>query len=328
MDISRIDLNLLVVLEAIYSEGGLTRAAERLHVTQPAVSYALGRLRELLGDPLFVRQGHGMAPTPLMRTMIEPLRQALQGIEAVLNDMQHFDPATAERRFTLGCRDTLESLVLPRLLNRITRAAPKVELATVHFSRRDAKADLVSGRLDLLTDAVLPNSGQIRHTRLSDDRLAVVARQGHPLIGEQLTLEDYLRLGHVLVSSRPRGPGVEDHELGRRGLQRRVVLRCQHYYAALRVVSETDLIVTMPQRLAQTINQHLGNRILPFPLEAPRHGIYLLWHANRDNDPANRWLREQIVAAFAETAGDAAHEAKDTAFRDQDRRKPMPRSGA
>ena len=162
MDISRIDLNLLVVLEAIYTEGGLTRAAERLHVTQPAVSYALGRLRELLGDPLFVRQGHGMAPTPFMRTMIEPLRQALRGIEAVLNDMQHFDPATAERRFTLGCRDTLESLVLPRLLNRITRAAPRVELATVHFSRRDAKADLVSGRLDLLTDAVLPNSSQDR----------------------------------------------------------------------------------------------------------------------------------------------------------------------
>jgi DNA-binding transcriptional LysR family regulator len=299
MDIHRIDLNLLVVLEAIYTEGGLTRAAERLSVTQPAISYALGRLRDLLGDPLFVREGHTMVPTPFTRNMIEPLRRALRSVESTLNDMKRFDPAVAERRFTLGCRDSLESRVLPRLMNRISRQAPRVELATVHFSRRDVKADLASGRLDVVTDVVLPMSRHIHRQRLNDDRLAVVARRGHPEIQGALTLDEYLGQKHILVSSRPTGPGAEDFELGRHGLQRRVVLRCRHYFAALRVVAETDLVVTMPQRMAQVVNQHMDNQILPFPIEVPSHDTYLLWHANLDNDPANRWLREQIIWAFS-----------------------------
>src|SRR5690606_22433457 len=111
----------------------------------------------------------------------------------------------------------------------------------------------------------------------------------------------YLEQGHILVSSRPSGPGVEDFELSRRGMQRRVILRCQHYFAALRVVAETDLIVTMPRRLARVVNQQADHQILPFPLEMPRHDHYLLWHENMDGDPANRWLREQIIQAFAET---------------------------
>lgn len=305
MDINRIDLNLLIVLEAIYTEGGLTRAAARLNVTQPAISYSLGRLRELLGDPLFVREGHAMVPTPFTRNMIEPLRRALRSVETMLNDLNRFEPQTAERRFTLGCRDALETRVLPRLMNRITHAAPHVELATVQFSRRDVKADLFSGRLDVVTDVILPKSRHIRHIPLSSDQLAVVARRGHPRIAGELSLESYLEQGHILVSSRPSGPGVEDFELSRRGMQRRVILRCQHYFAALRVVAETDLIVTMPRRLARVVNQQADHQILPFPLEMPRHDHYLLWHENMDGDPANRWLREQIIQAFAETEDSA-----------------------
>lgn len=304
MDIHRIDLNLLVVLEAIYSEGGLTRAAARLNVTQPAISYSLGRLRELLGDPLFVREGHAMTPTPFTRNMIEPLRRALRSVETVLSDLDRFEPPTAERRFTLGCRDALESRVLPRLMSRITQAAPNVELATVQFSRREVKADLFSGRLDVVTDVILPKSRHIRHLPLSSDRLAVVARRNHPAINGEMSLKAYLEQDHILVSSRPSGPGVEDFELGRRGMQRRVVLRCQHYFAALRVVAETDLMVTMPQRLARIVSQEFSHQILPFPMEMPQHEHYLIWHENMDEDPANRWLREQIIQAFAETEDD------------------------
>src|SRR5690625_4103617 len=302
MDIHRIDLNLLVVLEAIYSEGGLTRAAERLNVTQPAISYSLGRLRDLLGDPLFVREGHSMVPTPFTRNIIEPLQQALRSVETMLNDMHRFEPPTAERRFVLGCRDVLESRILPELMQRITQAAPRVELATVQFNRHNLKADLFSGRLDVATDVILPKSRHIRYVALSADQLAVVARQGHPQLQDgQLSLEKYLELGHIQVSSRPKGPGVEDFELGRQGMQRRVVLRCQHYFAALRVVAQTDLVVTIPKRLALISGQPEGNQILPFPLDMPYHEHYLLWHANMDDDPANRWLREQIIESFKET---------------------------
>jgi len=305
MNLHRIDLNLLVVLEAIYTEGGITRAAERLNVTQPAVSYALGRLRELLNDPLFVREGHTMVPTPFTRNMIEPLRQSLRSIEATLSESKDFDPAVSERRFTLGCRDVLEARILPHLMKRVAAAAPGVQIATVQFRRRETKNDLVSGRLDVLLDVVLPMSRHIRHTRISRDRYAVVARRDHPDIQGGLDLDTYLKQGHIMVSSRPTGLGVEDFELSRRGLQRNVQLRCQHYYAALRVVAETDLIVTMPELLARVMNQHTGHQVLPYPLEAPHHNVHMCWHANMDNDPANRWLREQVMQAVAESQSPA-----------------------
>lgn len=241
MNLHRIDLNLLVVLEAIYTEGGITRAAQRLNVTQPAVSYALGRLRELLDDPLFVREGHSMVPTPFTRSIIEPLRQSLRGIETALNEARTFDPERSERRFNVGCRDVLESRILPHLMKRIARSAPGVQLATVQFRRRETPSDLLNGRLDVLIDVVLPSSRDIRHVRISRDRYAVVARRDHPEIRGSIDLDTYLNQGHIMVSSRPTGPGVDDFELGRRGLQRRVQLRCQHYYAALREIGRAHV---------------------------------------------------------------------------------------
>ncbi|MCC5811453.1 MAG: LysR family transcriptional regulator [Ectothiorhodospiraceae bacterium] len=304
MDLARIDLNLLVVLEAIYTEGGLTRAGERLNVTQPAVSHSLGRLRELLGDPLFVREGHAMVPTPLTRSLIQPLRRALRGMEITLSEARRFDPATAEKRFTIGCRDALELRVLPRLMRNLRREAPALEIATVHFQRRNMEADLFNGQLDVVTDSVLPRSENIRHSRINSDHLAVLARHGHPAMQRGLDLDTYLQQGHILVTSRRTGPGLEDFELSRHGLYRRVSLRCQHYFAASRVVGETDLLLTMPARIAHLIQRGGGYQIAPFPLEMPAQDLFLCWHSNVDSDPANRWLREQVLASFKDALPD------------------------
>ena len=298
MDLSRVDLNLLVVLEAIYTEGGLTRAGERLNVTQPAVSHALGRLRDLLGDPLFVREGHAMVPTPFTRNLIEPLRQNLRAMELTLNEAKRFDPAASEQRFTLGCRDALELRVLPGLLRGLRERAPELEIATVTFRRRNMEADLFSGDLDLVTDSLLPRSQNIRHVHINTDPLVVMARRDHPALGNGLDLDTYLRHRHILVTSRRTGPGLEDFELARRGLQRKVTLRCQHFFAASRVVRETDLLLTMPGRLAELLNLDDAYTLAPFPLDMPPQDLYLCWHANVDNDPANRWLREQIITVL------------------------------
>ncbi len=306
MDLSRIDLNLLVVLEAIYSEGGLTRAGERLNVTQPAVSHALGRLRDMLGDPLFVREGHGMVPTPFTRNLIGPLREALRAMELTLNEARRFDPAVAEKRFTLGCRDALELRVLPGLMRGLRREAPELEIATVSFRRRDMEVDLFSGQLDLVTDSLLPRSRNIRHVHINTDPLVVLARPGHPALAQGLDLDAYLAQRHILVTSRRTGPGLEDFELARRGLQRKVSLRCQHHFAASRVVRETDLLLTMPGRLAELINRDNDYAMAPFPLEMPPQDLYLCWHANVDNDPANRWLRQRIIAVLQSSTGPAA----------------------
>lgn len=297
MQLNRIDLNLLVVFDTIYTEGGITRAADKLHLTQPALSHALARLRELFKDPLFVREGRAMVPTPLARRLIEPLRRSLRGMELALNEVQDFDPAATDRRFVIGVRDVLESPALPPLMRRIAKA-PQVDIAAVRFNRRELESELASGMLDLALDVLLPHGEAIKHLRVALDRLVVVARKGHPGVGKKLDLKTYLQLGHVVASSRREGPGLEDMELSRRGLQRRVRLRCQHYFAACRVVAQSDLILTLPERYAGAANEQLGNRILPLPFALPSLDAYLYWHRNADNEPANKWLREQVVEAF------------------------------
>ena len=297
MQISRIDLNLLVVLDAIYTENGITRAAQKLHLTQPAISHSLGRLRELFKDGLFVREGRTMVPTPLARNLITPVREALRRLEVTLNERERFDPATTQRRFVIAVRDVFESTLLPPLLQRIGRVAPSVDVAAVQLERREFESELAAGTLDAALDVLLPFSDQVRRRRISLDRLVVVARRNHPAVRRGLTLATYLKQDHVLVSSRRSGPGLEDVELSRQGLSRRVRLRCQHYFAACRVVSQTDLVLTMPENYARIANRQFGNQILPLPLDMPPLDAYLYWHASVDNEPANRWLREQVAAA-------------------------------
>lgn len=298
MHIDRIDLNLFVVLDAIYSERSITRASHKLHLTQPAVSHALGRLRDLFNDPLFVREGRTMVPTPLARNLMGPVRHSLRGLEITLNEIERFDPATTARRFTLGVRDVLESTLLPALMRRVETRAPAVELAAVRVDRREMEAELAAGTLDAAIDVWLPLSDNIRHQRIAADRYVVVARDGHPAVGPDLDLETYLAQDHVLASSRRTGPGLEDVELSRLGLQRRVRLRCQHYFAACRVVSQSDCILTMPEYYARVANADFDNQMVPLPLEMPPLDSFLYWHANVETEPANRWLREQLVAAM------------------------------
>jgi DNA-binding transcriptional LysR family regulator len=296
--ISRIDLNLLVVLDAIYTEGGITKASEKLHLTQPAISHALGRLRDLFGDPLFEREGRQMVPTPMARNLIDPVRRALRGLESTLNELERFDPATTRKRFTVAVRDVMESVVLPPLAENIAETAPHVDIDAVQVDRRNLESELSAGTLDAALDVLLPLSGDVRRKQITLDRMTVVARKGHPSVGQGLDLDTYLKQDHVLVSSRRTGPGLEDVELSRHGLQRRIRLRCQHYFAACRVVSQTDLVLTMPGHYARVANKQFGNQILELPLEMPPLDAYIYWHANVDKEPANQWLRGQLLKAF------------------------------
>ncbi|HTD04982.1 LysR family transcriptional regulator [Undibacterium sp.] len=298
MHISKIDLNLFTVFEAIYTEGSVTRASQQLHLTQPAISHSLNRLRQLFDDPLFVRQGHAMVSTPLARSIIEPVRQALRGLEVTLADTGKFDPSQAGKQFTLALRDVLESTVLPPLLESVTRQAPMIDLAAIQVDRRELVSELAAGSLDVAIDMLLPLPNEIRREKISQDTTVVLARQGHPAVAGALDLETYLAAEHILASSRRKGPGLEDFELSRLGLQRRIRLRCQHYFAACRVVSQTDLLLTMPEGYARIANLQFGNQIVPLPITMPSWDVYLYWHRNVENDPANRWLREQVTQAF------------------------------
>jgi DNA-binding transcriptional LysR family regulator len=305
MHLSKVDLNLFVVFDTIYAEGSITRASRRLNLSQPAISHALGRLRRMFDDPLFTRRGHAMTPTPLARQVIEPVRQSLQRLEVTLSKVDRFDPASATKRFTVGMRDVLESAALPKLMRNIAKIAPRVDVSIVRAERRELESELAAGMLDAAIDVLLPLSEEVRRQRLETEWLTVVARRRHPKVRAGLDLDTYLSQEHIAVSSRRRGLTAEDLELNRRNRRRRVRLRYQHYFAACSVVSETDLILTMPERYARIINAQFRNQLLPFPLKVPVFDSYLYWHANADGDPANAWLRQQLLRILQDSKASA-----------------------
>jgi DNA-binding transcriptional LysR family regulator len=298
MHIFRTDLNLFVVLERIYTQGSITRAAQQLNLTQSAVSHTLSRLRELLGDPLFERHGNTMMPTPFTRSIIVRVRDCLRTLECTLRETSQFEVESTVKRFTLGILNALESVVLPSVMQYVTEHAPSIDVAAVQHDRHAIESELLTGALDAVIDVHLSTSDAVHRVKLDTDKFVVLCRPDHPRIGQHLDLDTYLAEEHVLVTSRRRGYGVEDVELAKLGIPRRVRLRCMHYSLACSVVNETNLLLTMPKRYAVLLNAMHGNRLLECPFDASVD-LYLYWHANLDADPANAWFRERVGEVFA-----------------------------
>jgi len=290
---NRLDLNLLHVFDTIFREGSLTRAAHSLHLTQPAVSHSLARLREHFDDPLFTRQGNQMVPTPLARRFAASMRPGLNQVQSAVNQFHAFDPASQRKTYSLALRDILESTFLPDLMTRLA-GYPDIEIVSQRIPRREMETQLAAGKLDFAVDVLLPVSEQTSHELLRRDRMVVIARKGHPLTAEPLTMDGYLQARHVLVSSRSEGPGIEDFELSRLGVQRRIRLRCQHYFAACRVVESTDLLLTMPETYARIIADRVEVAVLTPPTELPGIDVHLYWHRPYEKEPALVWLKQQL----------------------------------
>jgi len=303
MQLSRIDLNLFTVFDAIYREGGITPASRRLHLSQPAVSHALGRLRELLNDPLFERRGHEMIPTPLARSLADSIAGSLGNLEQMLQRVGHFEPGTAQRCFTIAARESHELTFLPALLARIGSEASHIDIASVRIDRRDLEEDLQSGEVDLAIDVALPLSNDVRRERIGAEPLVVLVRPDHPGVQGKLDIETYTSLSHILITGRRRGGGYEDSALARLGMSRHIKMRCQQHAAASQVVSRSELLATMTRSQAVIVNRATDNQMLPFPIDAPPLESFLYWHSNVDEDPASQWFRAQVKACLAERSG-------------------------
>jgi len=302
MHLSRIDLNLLVVFDAVITAGSITAAARKVNLSQPAVSHALARLREVFGEPLFERQGRGIVPTPLARSIAGPVRAALAAIEQTLEHASEFEPATTGRHFRIGLREALEPSVLPQLSQAICEAGPHLSLAAARHDRPRLESDLAAGEFDLAFDVLLPVADRVPHERVLTDRLVVIARKDHPRLRRMRrsgwTLDGYLELDHVQVSSRRRGPSLEDAALQSIGRTRRVRLRCQSHAAACRAAATSDLLVTLPETYARHVLDHDSTMVVALPLEGINLETYMYWPANAANDAANRWLRERVRSAL------------------------------
>lgn len=295
MRLDQVDLNLFVVFETIYSERNLTRAAEILHVTQPAISNALNRLRSVYEDELFVRHPRGMLPTPVAENIIGHVRQALELLNSSLQEGAAFDPQRSEKTFVLSMNDLAEMLVLPQLLQQVRQQAPHVRVHNFYIGRDALVRELSAGQVDLAIDVPLVNDANVVHTPISAQAYVCMLRPGHPLLKRSLSLDDYLSLEHVHVSSRRTGGGYVDFALSKLGRKRHIAIRLQHYFAAPNVIRESDMALTVPRTLANRVD--LPCVEVPFLLDSLDWHLY--WHRSADSDGANRWMRDLIAGLLA-----------------------------
>lgn len=291
MDLNKIDLNLFVVLDSIYTESSLSGAAKRLYVTQPAVSAALSRLRGIFDDPLFTRVGRRMVPTPTTESIIGPVREALALMRTSVDKSYQFIPAREQKTFRLSMNDLSESVILPSLYHVLEKEAPLMKLQVVQLNRRDALKSLSAGQLDFVMDAPLLTNDQLCHAPLFEGNYVAVLRDDHPIVGQDLTLEKYLELPHVHISSRTSGPGYVDYALERINAKRRIVVRTQHYLMVPKLIADTELCATVPSYFANIAD----TVALPLPFEMGPQGHHLYWHRSRDSDPAIQWVKNVIL---------------------------------
>jgi len=313
--LARIDLNLLVAFDAMAREQNVTRAAERVGVTQSAMSHALRRLRELLDDPLLVRGKSGMVLTARAEALVLPLRSGLVSVDRALARAERFDPRTARRKFRLATPDLFDLLGIPLLLEAIREQAPGVDLVVTPLDARVSDA-LETGEIDICVAPrvddfpggapELDGAGLVRRVLFRDD-FSCFCRSDHPAVSEKrarrgkpgatepLSLEAYAALSHVLVSHRGEGPGLVDELLAKQGLSRRIALRIPHFFSALSIVEKSDLILTAPTALRLLLPSRSKVVALRLPLRLPGHAVALLWHERFSNEPGHAWLRDLMV---------------------------------
>lgn len=292
-----VDLNLLVVLEALLEERHVGRAGLRVGLSQPAVSNALARLRATFGDPLLVRTNTGMEATARARALAAPLRLALRQAERVFTPGAAFAPARCERRFRLRMSDLLGSLFLPKIAAAMAAEAPGAALDVVHLSPTQTVEALVADSCDAALSTGLAHGAAIRGEGLIADRIVCVLRTGHPALRGRFDLAAFLALDHVRVSISPIDRRFVDDALARRGEQRRVALNLPHWLVVPDVLRATDLVAAMPERFAATFagpGRGLVARDLPFGTEPFEWCLY--WHRRHEGDREHAWLRGVLAA--------------------------------
>jgi DNA-binding transcriptional LysR family regulator len=300
MELQDIDLNLLVVFNQLLVERRVSRVADNLGLTQPAVSNALARLRKLLGDELFLRTPAGMEPTPFADQLAEPVTYALGTIHSALNQRSTFDPGSSTRSFTVGMTDIGEIYFLPELMDRLRREAPGVSVSTVRNAAVNLRDEMEAGKVDLAIGLLPQLKAGFFQRRLFRQRYVCMFRKGHRLDRKRITLAEFSAAEHLVVVSPGTGHGKVDVLLKRSGIARNVRLTVPHFMAVGHILQATDLIATVPERLAQRMVDPFGLAFITHPAKLPDVAINVFWHAKFHKAPENQWLRALIFDTFAD----------------------------
>jgi DNA-binding transcriptional LysR family regulator len=299
MDLKHIDLNLLVVFEAIYSAASISRAARQLGLSQPAVSNALARLRELTKDALFLRNKGGVAPTVTARRLIGPVREALGLIKGQLDAGPDVDLAACKRVFRIHVSDALEPIMLPPALRIIADRLPGISIENA-LAAADFAAGLRSGTLDLACLGYPLDAPDIIVAPIEDAEFVVIARRGHPRIVKTLDAATFASAGHVTLASDLRVFGNIDEHLAAAGITRRAVYIVNKVWSIAPIVERTDLLGVLPRSFAMEIAGNFAITSHAMPVKLPQHAAHMLWHERSTNDAVHRWLRETMLSAIGE----------------------------
>ncbi len=307
-DLASIDLNLLVALHALLLERHVSRAAQRTHTSQPAMSRALRRLRDLLGDEILVRVGQQMRTTPRAEALLGPLEQVLEGVLDLVAPSE-FQPSQATGTVRIAMPDILTYMVVPRLLRRLANEAPHLDLQVVQWSHR-WQEDLESGRVDLTVGQPSGEEAGIYSRLLVRNTWACVLRRGHPALARRWTKESYAALPHLLIDMSGSGGGQVDVALQGSGLRRRVMLRMPYVVLSPLVVAETDLVLTTARWLAETLAQHVDLVVKRPPVDLSPVDLPMAWHERTHRDARQRWFREVLMAVARESSRQAARDTR------------------
>lgn len=300
MNLRDLDLNLLVIFQALWQERNVSAAAKRLDMTQSAASNALRRLRRHFDDPLFLSTTTGMAPTPLATQLAEPVSYALSTLSSGLDVRMKFEPATSERQFTIGMTDIGEIVFLPSLLAHLKRVAPGVSVQAVSPPAPAMRAGMEAGSIDLAVGFLPALRAGFYQQRLFTQRYVCLLGRSWKLNDGRLTREQFLAARHALVNAEGTGHAIVEQMLQATGVQRAVHLRVPHFVAIPFIVEATDLIVTAPEKLGTALAQRLAIRVVPHPIKLPEFQVNQFWHRRFREDAAIKWLRSVFAMLFRE----------------------------
>lgn len=299
MRLEGVDLNLLVVLDALLTEPTVTRAARRLGLSQSATSHGLARLRHLLQDPVLVRSPKGMVPTERARGLAPQVRAILEHTERALRPLPAFEPGTHVATFRLGLDDATQAGVLPHLAAALASKGPQMRIVTEATPPAELGEALASGRLDAAISLAPASLRGFRSEALLRYQSVCLVRRGHPQLAERLTLAGYLAAGHVVIATPGSSDADVERALDRRRRVRRVVVSTSAPLAVPGIVSSTDLVATVPDRILPLLDERLPLVVHAPPLALPSTTVCLLWHERTAHDPAMEFLRAEIRALFA-----------------------------
>ncbi len=298
VDFTHIDLNLLKLFDALLKERSVTRAGQRLGLSQPAASRGLGRLRLLLNDQLMVRTSQGLELTPRAEALSEPVARLLEDARSIVAPAI-FEPSTASGRLTIATTDHMTLLLMPTLLSTLAQLAPGLDLEIPAPSGNNIKL-ITQGDADLAIGVYDELPSRFHQRLLYDEDLVCLVRRNHPVIDKQLTLENFVSLSHISIIITGYGNNIVDEALSKRGLSRRVTVRLPHFLAAPILVAESDMILSLPRRLAHRIAMSTPVEILELPLKIKNFTPAMIWHERKHNDPAHMWLRKLIAGIVSE----------------------------